>query len=176
MFDLVAVAYAADDLPRNTSVVVVRNGDVFEIEAQSRIAASRDTAWAVLTDYDRYAQFVPGMTLSRHLSEHPLRIEQSGVFGILFLSRRVYSTQDVEENPPSVIRFRSVDGNLRKLETEVRIVPDGDSIVLIYRSTIEPDFWVPPLIGTSIVRKGIRAKLDAVADEIRRLATQEALQ
>ena len=175
-FGLAAAADAADDPLRQTSVAVVRNGDVFEIEAQSHIAASRDTAWAVLTDYDRYSEFVPGMISSRRVSEQPLRIEQHGEFGILFLVKHVYSTLDVQEDPPSVIRFRSVDGNLRRLETVVSIVQDGDMIVLIYRSTIEPDFWVPPLIGTSIVRAGIRRKLISVSDEIERQAAQEALQ
>ena len=53
---------------------------------------------------------------------------------------------------------------------------DGDTIVLIYRSTIEPDFWVPPLIGSSILRAGIRRKLISVSAEIERRAAQETLQ
>ena len=169
-------AAAAEDISGQTTVDVSRNGDVFEIEARSRIAASRNTAWAVLTDYDGYADFVPGMISSRHLSEQPLLIEQRGEFGILFVRKRVYSTLDVQEDPPSVIRFRAVDGNLRRLETEVRIVEDDNTIVLIYRSTIEPDFWVPPLIGTAIVRAGIRGKLISVAEEIDRRAARETLQ
>ena len=56
------------------------------------------------------------------------------------------------------------------------IVQSGDTIVLKYRSTIEPEFWVPPLIGTSILRAGIRRKLISVSDEIERRAAQEALQ
>ncbi len=175
-FGLIAFSGAADDPRRQTSVAVVRNGNVFEIEAQSRVAAGRDAAWTVLTDYDGYTAFVPGMTSSRHLSEQPLRIAQEGEFGILFLRKRVFSTLEVQEDPPFAIRFHSVEGNLRRLETEVSIVLDGDEIVLIYRSTIEPDFWVPPLIGTSIVRRGIRAKLEAVADEIERRVAREALE
>lgn len=176
LFDPVAAEAASGNRSHQTSVDVVRNDGVFEIEAQSRIAASLAVAWAVLTDYDGYSEFVPGMTSSHHLSERPLRIEQEGEFVILFLRKRVFSTLDVQEDPPSVIRFQSVDGNLRRLETEVRIVQDDANIVLIYRSTIEPDFWVPPLFGTSMVRRDIRAKLDAVAEEIERRAKQETHQ
>jgi ribosome-associated toxin RatA of RatAB toxin-antitoxin module len=175
-FGLIAFSGAADGPPWETTVAVVRNGDVFEIEAHSRVTADRDAAWAVLTDYDGYAEFVPGMTSSRHLSEQPLRIAQEGVFGVLFLRKRIYSTLVVQEDPPSAIRFRSVEGNLRRLETEVRLTQDGDKIVMSYVSTIEPDFWVPPLIGTSIVRRGIRAKLNAVAEEIDRRVAREALE
>lgn len=175
-FGLIAFSDAADDSPWETTVAVVRNGDVFEIEAQTRVTAGRDAAWAVLTDYDGYAEFVPGMTSSRHLSDQPLRIAQEGVFGVLFLRKRIYSTLVVQEDPPSAIRFHSVAGNLRRLETEVRLAQDGDKIIVNYLSTIEPDFWVPPLIGTSIVRRGIRAKLQAVAEEIDRRVAREALE
>jgi carbon monoxide dehydrogenase subunit G len=171
-----AVAANADEPPRQTLVNVVRNGDVFEIEAQSRVAADRATAWTVLTDYDGYAEFVPGMISSLRVSAHPLRIEQAGEFGILFLVKHVYSTLDVQEEPPSAIRFHAIGGNLRRLETDVNIVQDGDTTVLMYRSTIEPDFWIPPLIGTSILRAAISRKLISVSEEIERRAALEALE
>lgn len=167
---------AADELPHQTTVTVVRDGGVFEIEARSHIAADREMAWAVLTDYDGYAQFVPGMTSSKRVGEHPLRIKQHGEFGILFLIKHIYSTLDVHEDPPSTIRFHAIEGNLRRLETRVNIVQDGDATVLIYRSTIEPDFWVPPLVGSSILRAGIRRKLISVSAEIERRAALETLQ
>lgn len=176
LLGLVAAVDAADELPHQITVTVVRDGGVFEIDAQSRIVADREVAWAVLTDYEGYAEFVPGMISSRRLSEQPLRIEQHGEFGILFLIKHVYSTLDVNEDPPSAVRFHAIGGNLRRLETQVSIFQDGDTIVLTYRSTIEPGFWVPPLIGTSIVRAGIRRKLISVSNEIERRAAQEKFQ
>jgi carbon monoxide dehydrogenase subunit G len=176
LLGLVAAVDAADEPVRQTTVNVERDGDVFQITAQSHVAADREVAWAVLTDYDGYAEFVPGMTSSRRVSEQPLRIEQHGEFGILFLVKHVYSTLDVHEDPPFDIRFHAVDGNLRRLETRVNIIQNGDTIILTYRSTIEPDFWVPPLIGASILRAGIRRKLISVSEEIERRAVQEALQ
>jgi len=176
LLGLVADVSAADEFPDQTTVTVVRDGGVFEIEAQSHIVADREIAWAVLTDYDGYADFVPGMTSSQRVGEYPLRIEQHGEFGILFLIKHIFSTLDVREEPPSTIRFHAIEGNLRRLETQVDIAQDGDTIVLIYRSTIEPDFWVPPLIGSSILRAGIRRKLISVSAEIERRAAQETLQ
>lgn len=176
LLGMVAAVNAADEFPHQTTVTVVRDGGVFEIEAQSHIVADREIAWAVLTDYDGYADFVPGMTSSQRVGEHPLRIEQHGEFGILFLIKHIFSTLDVHEDPPSTIRFHAIEGNLRRLETQVDIAQDGDTIALIYRSTIEPDFWVPPLIGSSILRAGIRRKLISVSAEIERRAAQETLQ
>ncbi len=157
--------------PATTTVFVERNGDVFEVEAASRVRAGTDAAWAVLTDYEGYVYFVPGMTQSRRLGKLPLRIEQRGEFGVLFFRKQVYSTLEVEENAPAEIRFRALAGNLRTLDTHVQLRVDGDHVVVDYRSVIEPDFWVPPVIGTPIVRAAIHRKLDAVANEIERRAT-----
>lgn len=153
-----------------TTVAVERNGEVFEIEALSRVRAGIEVAWAVLTDYEGYVYFVPGMTQSRRLGAQPLRIDQRGEFGVLFFRKQVYSTLEVEENAPAEIRFRALAGNLRRITTRVRLQVEGDHVVVAYHSVIEPDFWVPPVIGTPLVRAAIRRKLDAVAGEIERRA------
>ena len=160
-------AWAGDDSAR-TTVRVTRNGTVFEVEALSRVNADLATAWAVLTDYGGYKDFVPGMILSRRVSDDPLLIEQRGEFGLLFFSKQVNVLLEVVETTPSMLYFRSLQGNLRQLETSVDMRKEGDRVLIAYHSLIEPDFWVPPLIGTPIVRSAIRRKLDAVAGEIER--------
>ena len=163
----IASASAGDGNAR-TTVSVTRNGAVFEVEALSRVNGDLATAWAVLTDYGGYKDFVPGMILSRRVSDDPLLIEQRGEFGLLFFSKQVDALLEVVENPPSRLYFRSLKGNLRRLETSIDLRNEGGQVLIAYRSLIEPDFWVPPLIGTPIVRSAIRRKLDAVAGEIER--------
>ncbi|NIO39794.1 MAG: hypothetical protein GTO41_06115 [Burkholderiales bacterium] len=166
VFCAVLFAAAAADDSVGTRVAVSRSKQVFTVEAASRVVAGRDEAWSVLTNYGGYVDFVPGMTLSRQVSDRPLLIEQHGEFGVLFFTKKVNATLKVTETPPSKIFFRSLDGNLRTLETTVDILVDGDQVVIKYDAVIEPDFWVPPLIGKPIVRVAIRKKLDAVANEI----------
>jgi len=155
----------------NTTVNVQRNGQVFEIQSVSRVLAGADVAWTVLTDYEGYVNFVPGMTQSRRLDGQPIRIEQRGEFGVLFIRMAVNVTLEVVEDPLSEIRFRALEGNVRSLNTTVKLRSDGAHVVVIYQSVIEPDFWVPPLIGTPLMRAAIRRKLEAVANEIERRAT-----
>jgi len=133
-------AVAAANGSTQTTVAVTRDGQVFRIESVSRIVAGHDVAWAVLTDYDGYVDFVPGMTLSRRISDQPLLIEQRGEFGVLFFRKAVHATLEVMENPPTDIYFRSLEGSLRTLETEVQIGSDGAQVVVTYHSVIEPDF------------------------------------
>lgn len=171
-----AAGNPTDISTQRTTVTVSRSGNVFEVTSQSRIHASREIAWAVLTGYDGYPDFVPGMKSSRYLSQDPLRIEQSGVFGVLFLRKRIQSTLDVQQLPMSEIRLVSVKGNLRKLHTNIRISVNDNQVVLDYHSVIEPDFWVPPFIGTPLVRAAIREKLTAVALEIEKRAARQGYQ
>lgn len=165
---------AAEDVRSPTTVVTVaRDGDVYLVDSISRIAATQEVAWRVLTDYESYADYVPDITLSRRLGGNPVRVEQQGLFRVLFLRKFVHMTLEVEEHFPDTISFRAVEGNLRSLQTEIELFPGGREIVLSYRSRIEPGFWIPGFIGTSLLRAAIEPKLAAVAEEIARRAALE---
>ncbi|HZP93130.1 MAG TPA: SRPBCC family protein [Burkholderiales bacterium] len=153
-----------------TQVSVSKEATVFSVEAVSRVSASQRVAWETLTDYARYPRFVPNLGLSRLASRNPLRVQQKGDFGILFFRKEIYATFDVAERPPSSIRFHAVEGNLKSLDTEVSLEERAGATSIRYHSTIEPDFWVPPLISSTIIRISIREKLQAVAEEIERRA------
>jgi len=45
-----------------------------------------------------------------------------------------------------------------------------DATLLIYRASIVPGFWVPPLIGTQVMAQDVRSKLVGVANEMTRRA------
>jgi ribosome-associated toxin RatA of RatAB toxin-antitoxin module len=149
-----------------TVVSVSKNGETYFVVAHSSLAADRDTVWRVLTDYEAYPAFVPNLSLSRLVNLDPRQVEQKGEFGILFFRRQVHATLEIEEWPRSRILFRSVEGNLRSLETKLTIESEGAHMTISYESKIVPDFWLPPLIGGAILRAAIREKLQAVAEEI----------
>lgn len=170
-----AVACAALLVPSaaaaaHTVVSVAKNGEVYSVTAHSTLRADRDTIWRVLTDYEGYPAFVPNLSLSRLVNLDPRQVEQKGEFGILFFSKEVHATLEIEELPPSRILFRSIEGNLKSLETELTIAGGGANMTISYESRIVPDFWLPPLIGGPIMRAAIRVKLQAVAEEIERRA------
>jgi len=64
---LLAVLPAAGETAQ-ISVQTARHGDSFEVEATAEIEAGVAQAWKVLTDYDRLAEFIPGVHESRVLS------------------------------------------------------------------------------------------------------------
>ena len=61
---LVLLAVASSAAAVDVDVSVRRTGEALVIDASARLDADSATAWRVLTDYERYADFVPGMRSS----------------------------------------------------------------------------------------------------------------
>ena len=64
------------------------------------------------------------------------------------------------------VRFHSVSGNVRVENGEWSIAEQGGGVTITYRVECTPDFWVPPILGTVLIRRDVRAKLERVAQEM----------
>ncbi|RPI47905.1 MAG: hypothetical protein EHM59_02705 [Betaproteobacteria bacterium] len=161
-----ALALAADEL----EVRVERKRDVFLVQAAVPVAVDPATAWQVLTDYNRLAEFVPDMRVSRVVSApgEPILLEQHGESGFLFFRTEIRVVLRIEEDPLRRIVFRSVGGNIERMQGEWRVVRDADAIRLSYRAEIEPEFWVPPLLGDAILKGHVEKQISGVVKEMLR--------
>ncbi len=74
------------------------------------------TAWRVLTDYDRYVEFIPDLRVSRVVARRgsTVTVEQSGDAVWLF-TWPLEITFEIDESPPSRLQSRAVAGSLRVL-------------------------------------------------------------
>jgi len=162
------------------TVDVDRDGKVFRIHVETPVAADVHTAWQVLTDYDHLADFVPDMQESHALRipGQPLRLEQKGEGRALLFSTAIDIVFEIEETPPEQIAFRAVAGNMKQMNGKWRIVPLQQEINLVYEAELEPDFWVPPLIGKALVRRNALRQIGGVVAEIlkRQAAMNDARQ
>ena len=158
-------------------VRIARDAETIRIDARLQVNAHHHIAWQVLTDYDNLARFVPGLTSSHIVSEPgaPLLLKQTGRSGLLLLTVPVEVVVRIEEIPLEAIRFFAVSGTLKSKSGEWRIEAQDDATLLIYRASIVPGFWVPPLIGTAVMAQDVRSKLVGVANEMmRRAATAQS--
>jgi carbon monoxide dehydrogenase subunit G len=164
---LPALAAQADPL-QELRVEVVRDHGVFQVSAAFPVAADANTAWAVLTDYDHLAEFVPDLETSRVVSAagEPLRVAQRGRAGFAFLHFDIDVVLAVDATPMERLRFQEAGGSLRQMRGEWRLVPSAAGVTVHYTAQIEPGFWVPPLIGTALVRRDVRRQLAALAAEM----------
>ncbi len=140
------------------------------VVAEVGVNVSRDLAWSVLTDYNRWPEFVPDLVVSRVLARQgeTLRLEQRGQFPAL-PNLPLVMILAVEETPPSAIRLQRVAGNVRSLTGEWQLQGKGP-VRLIYRANVEPGFPIPPELSLDLFRNEARSRLEAMAQEMVRRA------
>ena len=163
-----AVALGADDL----WVDVDRNGSTFAVSAVATVAAPISTVWQVLTDYEHLSRFIPG--LSRSVVEardaNRVVVEQKGEARFLVFSYPIEVRLEVLESPTDSIVSRAIDGNLKRMSGRYELSKAGGGIQLRYSGELEPDFSLPPIVGTLAVRTMVEEQFGAMVAEIERRA------
>ena len=152
------------------SIRTGRDGEFVTISATAVMRVDPTIVWAVLSDYDHLAKFIPDMKSSRVLSRHGnvVRVEQKGEVGFLFYKEPVVMVLEVHEEPPSRITARGLEGNVRGLETRYELSSSASGVRLDYSGRFDPDFVIPPLIGMPIVHRLIERRFRAMVNEIQR--------
>lgn len=155
---------------------VRRAGSTFHVRAMIDADASIDLCYAVLTDFDRLADFIPGMQSSLIVSPpgEPLRLRQVGRTELPFSDHTFDVTLAVELDAPREVRFRRVAGNLRRMQGRWLVAGDAGRCKIDYLAEIEPGVWVPPLIGPLLMRSQVARQIEGLEAEIERRARLSA--
>lgn len=160
-----APACAADVL-----LSVHRTGDALEVEASAEFRGTLARAWQVLTGYERYAEFIPDMQVSRVVSRdgNRVEIEQKGQARVLFVAFPIDVRLAVVEFPYDRVVSRATSGNFREMLGSYRLEEAKGRVRLHYTGRLVPEVPVPPLVGTLVFRHHIEATFQALVDEIER--------
>ena len=129
---------------------------MYEVDATGTVAAPLPKVWRILTGYDRMAEFVPDMESSKVLSRNggEVIIEQFGVARFLFMSRTIHLIVRAVEQPMSSIDISLISGDMKHYESrwELVPVPETGGTKIIYHGKLLPNFYVPSLLGSKMVR------------------------
>jgi carbon monoxide dehydrogenase subunit G len=167
---LLALPLAVPDARAEITVATQRREDALEVVCRALIEAPVELVWQTLTDYNRLAEFIPGMARSRVLSRSGAvaMVEQVGAARFLFISVPIEVTIASTERPPHVIEARMTKGNLKRLEGAYRIEPIAEGGVrLSWAGLIEAES-APPLIGDLLMRSAIEDQFRGMVQEIER--------
>jgi len=149
-------------------VHATRNGDALLIEAAAEFEGTIAQAWQVLTDYDRLHQFIPNLRSSRVVERgrNGLTVEQKGDARLLFFSIPIEVTLAINEFPPGKVVARAVGGNFSDMAGVYLLEGQDGRVRLRYSGRMTPDFFVPPIIGTWLLRQHVHDTFAALVDEI----------
>jgi hypothetical protein len=165
-----ALAAAQAAAAATVTVSAERGGDSIDVRASTVLKADAATAWRVLTDYDRYVEFIPDLRVSHVVARRGamVTVEQSGDAVLWLLRVPVQVTFEIDEIAPDRIQSRAVAGSLRALTSWYTLTPVPSGIRIDYFGHVTPGFALFGQIELAAVEKNIARQFQALADQIER--------
>ncbi len=158
-------------------VHITKQGRAYQVQMTFGVAASVNQVMALLTDYGFPDRLNPEVTkrevISRQRRITRVRTEiRSCVF---FFCKDVALTQDV------TVVANTIQADIVPDESDFRSgyfrwsvsSSDNGGAHIGFEAVIEPDFFIPPLIGGFFVRKRLRQEILATAKNLETEATRE---
>ncbi|KAK4738077.1 hypothetical protein R3W88_001774 [Solanum pinnatisectum] len=164
------------------------------IRSKVALKASLQSVWKVLTDYERLADFIPGLAVCQLLEKEPnfarlLQIgEQDLAFGLKFNAKGVIDCyeKDLEDLPTGQrrdIEFKMVEGDFKNFEGKWSIeqcktggdqeldssLDESFHTTLSYIVDVEPKLWLPVRLIEGRLCKEIKINLQSVRDEAQKV-------
>lgn len=151
---------------------VEREGALLKVRSVIAADAAPATCYAVLADLDHLADFVPQMKSSRVISAPgaPIRLRQVGDASAGPFHYTIDVTLAVKTDPPRRLEFERVAGNMSAMRGSWNVTGDGARCEIRYEADLEPEFWVPPLIGPRLMKSQVDEQMHGLLAEIERRA------
>ena len=164
------VAAAQPAAAATITIVAERDGDTTDIHASAVLNADVATAWRVLTDYNRYTEFIPDLRVSRVVARRgtTVTVEQSGDAALWLFKIPLDVIFEINEIPPNRLQSRAVAGSLRALASTYALTPDASGVRLDYVGRVAPGFELFGHFEQMAVEQNVARQFQALADEIER--------
>lgn len=137
-------------------------------DASLPFTGDRNLLWEVLTDYDNFHTFQPGIKESRLLppgEDGGKRLAQTIVHQFLFFKKQLRIVLQLEEQPKQKVEFSLLEGDFEVYEGSWILESDEENTRLRLILRVAPSFSVPSLILVPVVRKSAEKSLHSVIDE-----------
>lgn len=154
-------------------VTVQRLDEVVVIDARLLAPVPPIEAWAVLTDFETMSSFIPNLDAS-HITARDgerLRVEQRGVARWGPFSRPFTTVRDVELEPMTLVRSRSVGGSLGPVTSQTHFSAVAGGTEVRHHVEWRLDTWLPDFVVEPLLRHEVREQFEAVVGEMVRRRT-----
>lgn len=156
-------------------VEVRQDGDRYRVTVDAHIDTPPAQVFALLRDFDHlnrlHSSVVDSTILSRQDNQARVFVRMQGC--ILFFCRVVTQMLDFQYDPGGQYMVATMDpeesdfkhGRMRwELQAD-----DRETTRLRYQADLDPDFWIPPLIGPWIIKRRLRGVALEMTDALGRL-------
>ncbi len=147
----------------------------YQVRAETYLQAPPEFVFAILMDYDEFHRLTRGITHTRWLpdSHQDLPLAYTRIDScVAFFCRKLEKVETVRVI--SAARFETEalpqQSDFRRYRTRWQLSAEGPGTRIIYELEMEPDFWVPPLIGPWAIRRKAESSALKIANRIEYLA------
>ena len=161
------------------TVEVDRTDGRYVMQSDTYLEAPPAAVFRVLTDYDRFARISSVFEESRFIGSDddgtPLVYTRVEGCVAWFFCKTMERVERLEFEAPGYISTTALPerSDFRYSRSEWELVPEGEGGTLVkYRLEMEPDFWVPPLLGPLIIKRKLKSGGEDAVARIEGLAQQ----
>lgn len=158
---------------------VDREKDRYSLRSVTWFKADPESLYGVLTDYNLFPKFTSAIVEAKNMGpdeegrpEFYTRMEGCVMFWCQSFVRMGHLRLDPLKE---IVAITDPERSNFKLATERwQLRPEQGGTLLIYEFDMEPDFWVPPVLGPFYIKRTLRSGGERAAERIEALALGEA--
>lgn len=147
----------------------------YHLNSETYFDVSRTALYEVLTDFKKFEQFTSAIVESRNTG--PDEYGRPGFYTrmegcvLLFCKSFIRIGYLLLSPKVQIVAITNPEESDFKFSRERWLLLDeGDGTLLIYDFEMEPDFWVPPIIGSFMIQRALRAGAERAVNRIEKLA------
>ncbi len=177
---VVGICTTATVLPATIRTIDVQHDDgVYRLVSDTYIDAPREAIFEVLTDYERFGRISSSYTDYGFMepAADGVPIVYTTMEGcVLFFCVSMRRVERMETRAPGFIRTDVLpeQSDFKSSVSEWTLTPEAGGTKLIYSLVVEPDFWIPPLIGPWVLKQRLERGGTGAVNRIERLAREVA--
>ena len=173
-FTLLVHSFASRSAELRDVQVELRD-DRYHLFSETYLDVSREALYEVLTDFEQFEKFTSAMVEARNTEPNEkgqpgfyTRMEGCVFLFCISLIRNGYLTLI----PKLEIIAISIpeESDFKFSRERWQLIDFGDGTVMIYDFEMEPDFWVPPVIGPYVIQRALRSGAERAVNRIEKLA------
>lgn len=150
---------------------VTQNGTLLSVEGWLETEATREIVWSVLTDYEHFPEFVPGIHANRVLETQGRvkTIAQRGEIVTGLLKLRYEGNMRIEEFPDEGLSILFLSGPFKEVRGEWRMerAEKKRPLRLVYRMNMDMmKTPFPPPLAPGIAEQQVRIWVDVFGREM----------
>jgi hypothetical protein len=172
---LVTVAGAADI----ESLTVERDGKTLQVDSILLIDAPRELVYAVLVDYDAFAELSSRYKQSRFVepaTDGALRIFTQVEGCVWFFCRSVerYSRLELTSYTKIIAIVEPEHSDFESGQEEWLLEDAAAGTRITYTHAMQPKFWIPPMVGVWAIRRTLTKDALSAAQKIEEYALRQS--